>query len=54
MKIYVQSRDEIYKKIHRSPDRGTAYCMAAMVTKRRRQRDEEDRGYEEKIYWELS
>jgi len=53
MKIYVMSRDEIYKKLRRSPDRGTAYCMAAMETKKRKQKDDEPR-YEEKIMWELA
>ena len=54
MKVYVMSRDEIYKKIKRSPDRGTAYCMAAMETKKRKQRIAEEDRYEEKVYWELA
>jgi hypothetical protein len=52
-KIYVQSKDEIFKKLKRSPDRGTAYVQANINTPKRRRRQLRKQA-EEQTYWELA
>ena len=53
MKVYVMQRDEFVKKLGRSPDRATAYCLAAMDTKKRKVRNIEPER-EEVVMWELA